>query len=71
MFMTPSDLPLLRSGGFRQSSYSDNIMYGTDKDGREWQAEIADKTIFFREVKNYKLGAPMQYSEAFFRQYHH
>lgn len=70
MFLKPSDVNLLTSRGFNQSPYSDSILYGKDKDGREWQAELADTTIYFREVKNYKLGAPMQYSEAFFRNYH-
>lgn len=70
MFMTPSNVHLLHQHGFKQSTYSDSILYGKDKEGREWQAEVSDDWIYFREVKNYRLGAPMQYSEAFFERMH-
>lgn len=70
MLMTTAHVHLLHSKGFKQSSYSDHILYGKDKDGREWQAELGDHFILFREVKNYRLDAPTQYSEAFFNRAH-
>lgn len=68
MFMSASDTALLVSHGFKGSPNSALIFYGTDKEGTEWQAEETKRgQLFFREVKNYRLGMPVQFSQEFFR----
>lgn len=67
MFMNPSDVALLHQRGFKCSPGSSLIYYGKDKQGREWQVEETRRQLFFREVKNYRLGVPIQFSPAFFQ----
>lgn len=68
MFMSASDTALLAAQGFKGSPMSTLIHYGKDKEGTEWQAEETKRgQLFFREVKNYRLGMPIQFSQELFR----
>lgn len=65
-YMDVSSIPLLMSRGFKQSSFSIFIWYGTDKVGRKWQVEEDSSYLVFREVKDGRLGEPAQFSDQFF-----